>query len=183
MKTIRHILTMVGVLALALTTSKASEKKDLDQLRGEVPEAIAIFKAKDSTLARFFDKSQGYAVFPRVAKGGLVFGGAGGSGLVYEKGRLIGSAGLSQGTFGAQIGGQVFSEVIFFESAAALSAFKRSEFSITAQVSAVAAAEGVSQNVKFQNGVAIFTAVKTGLMAEASVGGQKFKYEPLPESK
>ena len=183
MKTKSLILGISATLLLFSLASRADEKKDLEKLKKEVPEAIAAFKSKDSTLTNFFDKSQGYVVFPRVAKGGFVFGGAGGSGLVYEKGKLIGRANLSQGTFGAQIGGQVFSEVIFFENAEALTSFKSSQFTMSAQVGAVAAAEGVGQTAKYQNGVAIFTMVKTGLMAEASVGGQKFDFKPLPETK
>jgi len=183
MKTKLFILGISTCLLLTSSASRADEKKDMEKLKQQVPEAITLFKGKDSTLTNFFEKSQGYVVFPRVAKGGFIFGGAGGSGLVYEKGKLIGSATLSQGTVGAQIGGQVFSEVVFFETAEALSAFKRSEVTMSAQFGAVAAAEGVGQTAKYQNGVAIFTMVKTGLMAEASVGGQKLSYKPLAETK
>ncbi len=48
-----------------------------------------------------------------------------------------------------------------------------------AQASAVAASAGTSANAKYQNGVAVFTLPKGGLMAEASVGGQKFGFEPF----
>ena len=177
------MLALGTCLFIAPPASRADEKKDMERLNKEVPSAIAQFKAKDSTLTNFFDKSQGYVVFPSVSKGGLVFGGASGKGLVYEKGRLIGSATLSQGTFGAQIGGQVFSEVIFFENAEALSAFKQSRFVMSAQIGAVAAAEGTGRTAKYTNGVAIFTMVKTGLMAEASVGGQQLDFKPLAETK
>jgi lipid-binding SYLF domain-containing protein len=81
-------------------------------------------------------------------------------------------------TVGAQIGGQAFSEVIFFETKEALEKFKKSEFAMSAQVSAVAAQDGASKNAKYVEGVMVFTKAKQGLMAEASVGGQKFKFEP-----
>lgn len=168
----------VGFLILPLA-SRAADAKDLEKLKKDVPVTITQFKGKDSTLTNFFDKSQGYVVFPRVAKGGFIFGGAGGSGLVYEKGQLIGTANLSQGTFGAQVGGQVFSEVIFFEDTNAMSSFKQSQFVMSAQVGAVAASEGVGQTAKYQNGVAVFTMVQSGLMVEASVGGQKLDFKPL----
>jgi len=177
------ILGISTCLLLSLSASRADEKQDMEKLKTQVPSAIAQFKAKDSTLTNFFDKSQGYVVFPRVGKGGFIFGGASGRGLVYEKGKLIGSAMLSQGTFGAQVGGQVFSEAIFFENAEALNAFKQSQLVMSAQVGAVAAAEGVGQTAKYQNGVAVFTMVQSGLMVEASVGGQKLDFKPLPETK
>ena len=66
--------------------------------------------------------------------------------------------------------------MIFFENQAALDRFKKSNLEMSAQLSAVAAAEGVSKDAKYVNGVAVFTQAKTGLMAEASVGGQKLKF-------
>ncbi len=173
-------LAAIGIgLTITTLVLLADQEKDLEELGKKVPDTIAQFKAKDSTLSNFFHQAHGYVIFPRVSKGGFVVGGAGGKGLVYEEGTLIGSATLSQGTFGAQIGGQVFSEVIFFETAAALDSFKRSKFVMSAQVGAVAAAEGVGQTAKYENGVAVFTLVQGGLMAEASVGGQKFDFKPL----
>ena len=35
---------------------------------------------------------------------------------------------------------------------------------------------GASANVAYENGVAVFTMTKGGLMYEASIGGQKFKF-------
>jgi hypothetical protein len=101
--------------------------------------------------------------------------------LAYERGKLIGTASLSQFTVGAQIGGQEFAEAIFFESTPALERFKQSKFEMSAQSSAVAVAKGVSGNARYVEGVMIFTKARTGLMAEASVGGQKFKFAPLPK--
>ncbi len=130
-------------------------------------------------MKKLFDEAQGYAVFPSVAKGAIGLGGAHGEGQVFEKGKLVGTASLSQATIGFQLGGQVYSEAVFFEDAKALNEFKEGKFKVSAQVSAVAAAEGASANAKYQNGVAIFTLAKGGLMYEASVGGQKFSYTPI----
>ncbi|MGA1236041.1 MAG: YSC84-related protein, partial [Limisphaerales bacterium] len=74
-------------------------------------------------------------------------------------------------------GGQVYSEVVFFETAESLKNFKEGNFEFSAQVSAVAAAEGASANAKYKQGVLVFTLARGGLMYEASVGGQKFSYE------
>jgi len=137
------------------------------------------FEQSDSGLKDTFKKAAGYVVFPNVGKGGFILGGAHGNGHVYEKGKLVGYASLTQVTVGAQVGGQEFSEVIFFETKEALAKFKESQFAMSAQVSAVAAAEGASKNAKYVDGVMVFTKAKQGLMAEASVGGQKFKFEPV----
>lgn len=149
----------------------------------EADQAIAAIKKADPGMKKFFSTSAGYAVFPNVAKGGLVVGGAGGSGYLYEGGKPVGKTGLSQVTIGAQIGGEAYVEVVFFETKEALAAFKKGEWAMAAQVSAVMVKSGASADAKYKDGVAVFTMMKGGAMAEASVGGQKFTYEPLDAKK
>ena len=98
-------------------------------------------------------------------------------------GEQIGTAKLSQFTIGAQLGGQLYAEIVFFEDEAALERFKESKTKLSAQASAVAASDGASANADYEWGVAIFTMAQSGLMFEASVGGQKFKFQELKEKK
>ena len=139
-----------------------------------------IYKSTDAGLASFFEKAVGYAVFPGVGKGAAGVGGAHGTGILFERGKASGKATLNQVTVGLQLGGQNYSEIIFFENAKALSEFKGSTFAFSAQASAVALKSGASTNAPYRNGVAVFTATRAGLMFEASVGGQKFSFEPFP---
>ncbi len=145
----------------------------------EVAQAIADFKNSDPSMKAFFEKAYGFAIFPSVGKGGLGIGGAYGKGKVYSEGVLNGTSSLVQITFGLQLGGQVYREIIFFEDKSTLDLFKFGNYEFGAQVSAVAATSGVSANTDYNNGVAIFTIAKGGLMFEASVGGQKFHFESL----
>src|ERR1043165_819870 len=156
----------------------ASAAPAADDLQSESKMAIDAFKHKDSTLDKFFAESAGYAVFPSVGKGGLIVGGAHGKGVVYEKDRVIGRATMSQASIGAQAGGQSFAEVIFFDTPASLNDFKSGKFEMRAEVSAVAAAEGAAKTANYKQGVAVFTLPKKGLMVQASIGRQKFKYQP-----
>ena len=173
-KKIRNAALAVSAIAmLSCFASWAAE-----DLRLESKQAIDDFKKADSTLATFFGNSAGYAVFPDVGKGGFIVGGARGKGIVYEKGNPVGRATMTQASIGAQAGGQTFAEVIFFETPSALSDFKNGKFEMSAEVSAVAASEGASKAGKYKKGVAVFTLPKSGLMVQASVGGQKFKFEP-----
>ena len=126
-----------------------------------------------------FDKASGYVIFPNVGKGGFGIGGAAGNGALYEHGKVIGMAKLSQLSIGFQAGGQAYREVIFFESKKELERFKDSRFEFAAQASAVAVTSGASANVKYTDGVMVFTMQKGGLMYEASVGGQKFSFNKL----
>lgn len=142
----------------------------------EVTDAIAALKASDPAVAKMFTSAYGYAVFPKITKAAVVVGGAGGDGRVFEKNVYVGDVRVSQATIGASLGGQSFSEVIFFQDKAALDRFKEGRFEMSAGMSAVAAGEGKSSDAKYTDGVEVFTLAKKGLMADASVGGQKFKY-------
>lgn len=144
----------------------------------EARETIKRFREADPELKEFFDKAYGYAVFPTVGKAGMWIGGAYGTGVVFEHGRVIGKASLTQATIGLQMGGQTYSEIIFFKDRAVLEDFKQGNLELSAQASAIAAKTGASADADYTEGVAVFTLPKAGLMAEASVGGQKFSFEP-----
>jgi lipid-binding SYLF domain-containing protein len=117
----------------------------------------------------------------RTSARAAVVGGAAGDGVVFSNGKAIGKVNLSQASFGAQIGGQTYSELIVFQNEETLTRFKTSDMTFSAQVSAVALQSGVSQNAKYTDGVMVITAAKGGLMAEAAVGGQKFHFKPFAE--
>ncbi len=158
---------------------KTEEAKKQDLENEDVAEAIANFRNSDPSMKVFFEKAYGYAVFPSVGKGGIGIGGAYGGGEVYKKGELIGTSSLTQVTIGFQLGGQVYSEIIFFKDKANLDDFTGGNFEFGAQASAVAVTAGSSADADYSNGVAIFTLAKGGLMYEASVGGQKFSFEAV----
>lgn len=139
-------------------------------------ETVQIFKKKDPGLNRFFDKAYGYAVFPTIIKGAVGFGGAYGKGEVFQGGVSIGSASLSQGTIGFQLGGQSYSEIIFFEDKVAFDRFKTNRLEFAAQASAIAVQAGASAKAAYSRSVAVFTLAKKGLMYEASIGGQAFRF-------
>ncbi len=140
--------------------------------------AIAEFKRADPSIDAFFKEAYGYAVFPEITKGGIGIGGAQGDGTVFERGSSVGSSEMSQVTVGLQLGGQTYREAIFFKDKAALDNFKRGNYEVAAGASAVAVQKGASKTADYAQGVAIFTMAKGGLMFEASIGGQKFSYEP-----
>ena len=173
-------VSMGSCVALALILAEPARADDPAQ---QARQTIEAFKKADPGISKFFDGSAGYAVFSTVGKGAVGVGGAHGSGILFEKGNPVGKVTLTQVTVGLQLGGQSYSEVVFFETAGTLSDFKKGNFELAAQASAVAAAAGASANAKYSKGVAVFTVAKGGLMYEASVGGQKFGYEPLAKKK
>ena len=165
-------------LLLASAVTRAWDPNEDDEMEANVKAAVTTLLDKDPGMKRFFDKSAGYVVIPTVGKGGVVVGGARGHGLLYEGGKPTAKVTLTQITVGFQWGGQAYSEFIFFKDKAALDDFKKGNYELGAQASAVAANVGASADADYSSGVAIFTQAKGGLMYEASVGGQKFKVEP-----
>jgi lipid-binding SYLF domain-containing protein len=148
-------------------------------LISEGRQTVATYQRVSPGLEGFVKRSVGYAVFPGIGKGAYLVGGAHGTGVLFERGAPTGKVTVNQLSVGAQIGGEEFSEVIFFETPNALADFKQGKAAFSAQASAVALSSGDAAVAKYRNGVAIFTQMKGGMMAEVSVGGQKFKYEPF----
>ena len=178
------MVTGVCVLAGACSSYTMSENDKADHYKAMEGRSTAIVdnvKQSSPTLARFIKDSAAYVVFPDVTKGGVGIGGAHGEGTVYQGGKVIGYATLSQGTLGPQLGGQRYTEFVFFRTDADLARFKTGEFTFAAQASAVAAAKGDSVTADYSDGVAVFTRDEEGLMFEAVIGGQKFAFHHLSE--
>ena len=153
----------------------------------------------------FIDDAYGYAVFPSIGKGGIGIGGAHGKGDVFVGGKRVGQTKMNQITYGLQLGGQVYSQMIFFRDERAFDDFTSGNFEFGAQATAVALTAGAQASTSSggggntssgtdadsskvnaddkqydsRSGMATFTIAKGGLMYEATLGGQKFKYEPL----
>jgi lipid-binding SYLF domain-containing protein len=158
--------------------ANAQSGKDEDLIK-DANAAKEDFIKTDSLMKNLFDNSYGYAIFPNIGKGAIGVGGAEGNGIVYENGNMIGKARMTQVTVGFQFGGQAYREVIFFENKETLDQFKESKIELSAQASAIAVKIGAAATAKYTNGVMIFSQQKGGLMYEASIGGQKFKFTPF----
>jgi lipid-binding SYLF domain-containing protein len=105
---------------------------------------------------------------------------------------------MTQLSVGFQLGGKVYSEIIFFEDKRALEQFQSGTFefsagasatAITANVGASAGTSGVQAGASgslknattmgaYEKGMAVFTIAKGGLMYTAAIAGQKFSYKP-----
>lgn len=190
MKTLRN----AALLFLLFTLSSQLVRAD------EYADAIASFRNAGES-GTYFDKSIGYAVFPTIGKAGIGIGGAHGDGKVYKHGEPIGTSSMTQVTVGLQLGGEAFSQIIFFENQAALDNFISGNFEFSADASAVAltaaanatantgggTSAGISggknnadtKSLGYRKGMAIFTIAKGGLMYQATLGGQKYSYKPL----
>lgn len=170
-----RLIVIMAVLLPIMTEAQSDSKKE--KIIADSKAAKSEFVKADSKMNSLFSKAHGYVIFPNIGKGGLGIGGATGNGTAYEKGKMVGMARMTQVSIGFQWGGQAYREIIFFESKADMDRFKENRIELSAQVSAVAVTAGASANAKYVDGVMVFTMQKGGLMYEASVGGQKFKFE------
>lgn len=174
MKTKNLLMMMMLFFSVTLFAQNADDKKVIN----DAEKAKAAFLEANPKMQGYFDDAKAYAIFPNVGKGALIVGAASGNGAVYERGVLVGMANLKQLDVGAQIGGKAYSEIIFFKTDKALQEFMDDDFSFGSNVSAIAVNQAPpSFNITYTDGVAVFTLPKEGLMAEVSVGGQKFDFE------
>ena len=133
---------------------------------------------RDPGLELFVENAHAFVVFPAVGKGGAAVGGAYGRGEVYEAGRYVGTASVTQLTAGLQLGGQSYSQIIFFEDEGTFRDFQQGNFELGAQASAIAVTAGAGASAAYDDGVAVFVLPRGGLMYEVTVAGQKFAYHP-----
>jgi len=174
MKTL-HLFIITAFLLLSFTGS-AQHKDDLKLIK-DANKAIETLRSTQPKLNTYFDQATGYVVFPNVGKGGFIVGAAAGNGVLYENNRPVGMADLKKINLGFQAGGQAIIEVIFFEHEDALREFKSGSYQFSAEATAVALKSGVAIDAKYKDGVAVFTLPKAGLMADITIGGQKFSFK------
>jgi len=169
--------SVMGMLALAACATAPATHEGKADLRHTSAEALTQAQNNDPSLRNVIRDSAGYAVFPSIGKGAVGVGGAYGKGDLYQSGAVVGYCDMIQGSIGLQLGGQDYSEILIFKTRDALDTFKNGNFRFDAQATAVALKSGAGADAKFANGVAVFTMDETGLMYEASIGGQKFSYQ------
>lgn len=171
------IVALAGALLAGCTTAPDSPESRTALLQNATATMEQMVRA-DPTVESLVRSGHGYAIFPEVVKAGAGLGGGYGQGAVYEQGQHVGFADLTMGSIGAQLGGQTFSELIVFQNKAAMDRFKLSPVDFTAGAAAMILQNGAAVNAEFIQGVAVIVRPITGAMAEATVGGQQFKFVP-----
>lgn len=176
MKKSKMVILMVTLFAASITYGQNSkDKKIITHAKKAGQDMIK----KDAGMDKFFKNATAYVIFPHIGEGAFIIGGASGNGVLFENGKAVGMADLKKLDIGAQVGGQSVAEVIFFETEEALNEFKAGNYALSAEASAIAIESGVADNANYNDGVVIFTYPLKGLMADVSIGGQKFTYKPF----
>ena len=187
---------VVGVIAAwCLVANSALWAKEVE----DFSKTLDLFK-QHSLINKYLDSAYGYALFPLVGKGSFIVGYTRGTGQVYRGDFVTGFTTVNHVSVGFQGGGQVFSQIIFFQDKRAYDEFTRGSFevdsraalvAVTAGAQAQAGSTGVTSAVSsgaetsqqkgshYAKGLAIFVQSRGGLMADASVGVQKFSFDPV----
>jgi lipid-binding SYLF domain-containing protein len=189
MKTYTILLALLAFVLIPLSADNA--------LCDESAAAISVFQSSPE-VQPFFKDCYAYAIFPTVGKAAFVVGGAYGEGKVLRQGKVTGTAKLMQASFGLQLGGKAFSEIVFLQDKRAYDTFTGGQFEFDAKMAATAVTAGAEARAgtggktagatagpktgaqaktKYRNGMAAFVHLKGGLMAEMAIGGQKFSFE------
>jgi lipid-binding SYLF domain-containing protein len=177
---INILLAAAAALSLAAcgSTANPGTTEDRNLLRSRATAAVDDFKKTDPSLSAVLSSSYAYAVFPRITTAAVVVGGAHGDGEVYMKGKFTGWADVSQGSVGLQLGGQRYAELIIFRTETTYINFTNSTLEFDARASAIAAASGAASTADYSKGVVVFSLPEGGLMFQAAIGGQKFRFTP-----
>jgi lipid-binding SYLF domain-containing protein len=167
----------VAMIGCEASTPETPEQKEI--VASEAQTALMRMYDRDPSLRTVVRNAYGYAIYPRVGKGGFIAGAAGGRGEVYEQGRLVGYTTLKQVTVGAQAGGQTYDELIVFKDEPTFRNFQQNRYSPSANASAVAVKAGAGAGAGFEAGTATFILPTSGAMVEAAIGGQQYTYTPI----
>lgn len=181
-------------LFVSISASEAAEIEDYSS-------TIELFR-QSPQVQLFFNSSYGYAVFPKVGSGAWILGFSYGKGQVYRGDYVTGLTKLYHFSIGFQGGGQVFSQIIFFQDQRAYDEFTQGSFEVDAATAAVAVTAGAraqagttgnsaslssgpqtgsQYGTRYAKGLAIFVQGKGGLMLQAALGAQRFTFTPLSQ--
>jgi lipid-binding SYLF domain-containing protein len=169
-------LPMVATVGCSTAPSTRADQRELDT---SAVQAVNQATAADPSLRGVLNRSAGYAVFPSAGSGGLIIGGGYGKGALFEQGHITGYCDMTLVSAGATIGGQKYSEIIAFQTPNEVAKFKNGDFKLSADASAVAINAGAAANAQFKNNIIVFVYSQEGLMADASLGAQTFRFTPL----
>lgn len=151
-----------------------------DTLEERASRAMQTIRAKVPRSLPYYEEAYALAVFPSITRVGFGFGGAYGKGIVIEGDRTVGTTTYWQFTSGIQAGAKAFSMVVFFKDRQALEEYQSAQAQFLGQAGVALGTIGAAGTPAYNDGVAIITLTRLGLMGEFTISGAKFSYRPLP---
>jgi lipid-binding SYLF domain-containing protein len=177
-----RLFTIVCLIALPVSAFADWSADPADKVQVNASATVAVFRDKVPRAEPFFEQAYGYAIYPSITRVGFGFGGAYGNGIVVTGDTVTGRTRYWQFTSGIQAGAKNFSMIIFFRDKEALEYFQQGKTQFMGQSGVALGTLGAAGTPGYNDGVAVITMTKLGLMGEFTVSGAKFSYEPLEVS-
>jgi len=177
---IRYALVITFLLGAGQACATWEANPD-DKKQVKAAKAIAAFQERIPATEKYFEAAYAFAILPSVTRLAVGFGGAYGKGIVVEGDEVIGTTGFWQFTSGIQGGVRNFSMILFFKDKQALDYYKTGKLQFMGQAGIALLTVGVAGTPAYNEGVAIVTVTRLGLMFELSYSGARFTYKPLKE--
>jgi lipid-binding SYLF domain-containing protein len=176
---VRLVVALAGAIVLSSGwlsgPALAASAKEIDV---RVDEALVNFEREVKGGKSFLESSKGVLAFPRVFKGGAVYGGEYGEGALRIGGKTVDYYSTLQGSFGFQLGGEIKTVFVVFLDEGALKRFQESKgwkAGVDGSVSMITLGTGGAidtQNMK--DPIVAFVLNQKGLMYNLSFEGTKF---------
>jgi len=178
-------LALTACLFLLPALLRAEWRADpADALQVEAAAALTRFREADPAIGDKLAQAYAIAVFPRVLRAGLGFGGAGGRGVLLQGDQLLGEVRQAVVTLGVQAGAQSHSQLIVFRNQEALDLFvggqqlpwPRGRLEFAGRAAVAAGRAGAATEPGFSADVAIFSLGRGGLMLELAAGIARYRF-------
>lgn len=148
-RTVLAVLALVAMLAGPAAVTPRAQTDEADRIRESTTVFSEIMRAPDKAIPRsVLEKAEAIAVFPSTLKGGFIFGGHRGRGILSVRDRATGRWSppafltLTGASFGAQIGGQAVDLVLVVMNPRGLENLLRNQFKVGADASVAAGPVG-----------------------------------------
>lgn len=148
------------------------------QERDKAQQTVAEF-SELTQLAPFFADAVAYAVYPRAFRASTGFGAGYGSGWLFRDGEIVGRTTMYQISVGANIGAQLYRQILFFKTEDALRRWQRGTFAFAGEDGVAVGTWGAAASPSFNTEVALFTELRGGLLMELSVATHRYDYAPI----
>ncbi|MDO6824930.1 hypothetical protein [Marinobacter sp. 1_MG-2023] len=176
-KTIGFLLTFL-LSACASSPDNGDSSKLTTGFQTELENAFSDFRIIPE-LDYYFDNAEAIVILPNNFRAGTGFGGAVGKGWLVEDGAATDIVWHWQFLAGADLGFQVYQQILFLKDARDVALFRNRTFQFAGQANATVVLWGASYNPSYNKGVALFTLIDGGLLIEASVGLHSYHLFPL----
>lgn len=180
--TARTLILSVVATAM-LVTSNYSLADDAKEIEAEARDALTRLYETNPTAKELGKTAEAILVFPDILKAGLIIGGQGGNGALFEDGQVVAYYNIAAASYGLQAGAQTFAYAMFLMTDSAREQIDSSDgWEVGVGPSLVVVDDGVAKTLTTttaKDDVYAFIFGQEGLMGGLGIQGSKItKIDP-----